>query len=161
MKKKIIATIVFIFLSVAILISIVGMSLRREIPLVDGLYWGMSPAKATMLFGDSYESESNFCDTGKTVYCYRATVFGEEAEISCVFWKGRKLSDISFRWDDNIESIAEQAYDCLYEYYHDKEGFFLDADDPISLGLDYSGPILRYQIIKDDTTITVSCIDLR
>lgn len=160
MKRRILSILSFAIVLVIVLGAILNIQFRREIPLVKGLYWGMSPNKVTKILGDSYETEkSNVTD--KTAYRYKAVVFGEEAEISCFFWKGKILSDIYIRWDSNTEIIAAQAYDCLYEYYHDKEGFFLNKEDTISLGIDYNGPILRYEIIRNDTTITVSCIDLR
>ena len=160
MKKKHLVSILFFLVAIGIWVTVVFISPRREIPIVEGLYWGMSPAQAEKILGNSYETE-DLLETEKTEYRYKAVVFGEEAEITCFFWRGRKLSDIYFRWDSNQEAIAEQAYNCLYEYYHDQDGFFLKTEDPVSLGINYNGPILRYQITKEDTTITVSCIDLR
>ncbi len=159
MKRRIFATISFAVVLVTVLGVILNIQFRREIPLVEGLYWGMSPNKAAKVLGDSYETE-NLSVTEKTEYRCRTVVFGEEAEISCFFWKGKILSDIYIQWDTNAESIAAQAYDCLYEYYHDKKGFFLNKEDTISLGIDYNGPILRYEIIKNDSSIRLTCIDL-
>lgn len=160
MKKKHLASILSLLVAIGIWVTVVWVSPRREIPIVDGLYWGMSPAQAEKVLGGSYETE-DLTVTDKTEYRYKAVVFGEEAEITCFFWKGRILSDIYFRWDSNPEAIAGQAYNCLYEYYHDQDGFFLNEGDPVSLGIDYNGPILRYQITKEDTSLTISCIDLR
>lgn len=160
MKKKHLASILSLLLAIGIWVTVVFVSPRREIPIVEGLYWGMSPAQAEKVLGYSYETE-DLAVTGKTEYRYKAVVFGEEAQITCFFWKGRKLSDIYFRWDSSPEAIAGLAYDCLYEYYHDQDGFFLNEEDPVSLGIDYNGPILRYQIIQDDTSLTISGIDLR
>ena len=160
MKKKHLASILFFLVAIGISVTVVWVSPRREIPIVEGLYWGMSPAQAAKVMGDSYETK-DLLVTDKTEYCYKAVVFGEEAQITCFFWKGRKLSDIYFRWDSNTESIATQAYDCLYQCYHDQDGFFLNEGDPVSMGIDYNGPILRYEITKEDTSLTISCIDLR
>ena len=160
MKKKHLASILSLLVAIGIWVTVVFVSPRREIPIVEGLYWGMSPAQAEKVLGGSYETE-DLTVTDKTEYRYKAVVFGEEAEITCFFWKGRILSDIYFRWDSNPEAIAGQAYNCLYEYYHDQDGFFLNEGDPVSLGIDYNGPILRYQITKEDTSLTISCIDLR
>ena len=160
MKKKHLVSILFFLVAIGIWVTVVWVSPRREIPIVEGLYWGMSPAQAENVLGNSYETE-DLTETYKTEYRYKAVVFGEEAQITCFFWKGRKLSDIYFRWDSNTESIATQAYDCLYQFYHDQDGFFLNTDDPVSLGIDYNGPKLLYQITKEDTSLTISCIDLR
>ena len=160
MKKKIITIMLSGVILAATLSVILNLSFRREIPFIEGMYWGMSPAKATKILGDCYEKD-DLREVSKTTYRYRSVVLGEEAEISCYFWKDRELSDIYIQWDSNIENMASEAYTCLYEHYHSMEGFFQNTNDPISLGIDYNGPILRYQIVKDDTTVTVSCIDLR
>ena len=161
MKKKILAISLSVILSV-MLLFIIGTQFKKPIPLAEGLHWGMSPLQTTRLLGDAYEISRNTGDTPNTCYHYRAIILEQEAEITCFFWKNIMLTQIHIRWDGNTSEIFTQAYNSLYSYYQSDEDFYINTKDDhqISMGIDNGATGLFYTIKKEDTSVTIVCVDL-
>ena len=153
-----------IILSVICIASVIGISLMRaknNIPLLDGLYWDMSPAQASRVLGSGQLIDENSCDTGKNIYQYHTTAFGQDATVTCSFLNDRKLTDFEFVWEDCAADLSDRVYNCLYDHYGSKEDFFFDKDlaaQTIRIGTNNGVTGVFYTIAKDGTTLRVSCV---
>lgn len=164
-KKMIIAGIIFLCLFILGLCLYHGLC-YKPIPLVDGLFFGVSPQRTNALFGTYIEKEENTCDTGKNTYDYQTVILGQEAQVSCSFLNDKKLSDVSITWHDCDEAFFQQVYSTLYSYYRPKNNFFENTEEMnqkgtsrITIGLNNGTTGIFYTITKSGTTVTITCID--
>lgn len=165
MKKYIIIGLVIVVLLIAFF-ALISLQDEKEIPLVEGLRFGMSPQKTVKMLGDPIEMISNAGDSEKTVYCFQTSVLGQDARITCYFQNDKQLAEVHFRWETGESSLYDQVYECVHSHYSDKRDFFLKSYEEtgsetmrVSIGTDNGVTGLFYDIVKDDSSILVTCID--
>lgn len=159
MKKYMIPAVILVLLLI-ISLSMLSMRTDLSVPLVEDLEFRISPEKTAKLFGQAYETVPNYMDTGKTLYRYTTSVMGQSAQISCCFHDDRRLVDIWFQWDQDIDQIYNQVYACLHAYYSDHKDFFIETgENSITLGTDNGVTGLRYRITKNSDSVVVFCMD--
>lgn len=165
MKRAIILAAILVLLliiglSMLFMLSADAMHAELSVPLVEDLEFRISPEETAQLFGQAYETVPNYMDTGKTLYRYTASVMGQNARIGCCFLDDRRLVDIWFQWDQDIDQIYNRVYDCLYTHYSSHKDFFMETgENSITLGTDNGVTGLRYRITKNSDSVVVSCVD--
>lgn len=166
MKKSLMIFIPIILLLLVVLLTYV-LRQNNQIPLIDGLRFGMSPKQAAKVLGEPCTIEHDAGNTGKSVYAYQSNVLGQAANVSCYFSNNRKLTEVSIRWENNSADLYEQAYTCLFSYYSNDKHFFVKEQDTvnteekhIALGLDDGTTGIFYNLYETSTSFSVSCIEL-
>ena len=166
MKKNLIIAIPIVLFLLVVLLTCI-MKKNNQIPLIDGLRFGMSPKQATKVLGDYYNIEYHAGDTGKSVYTYKTKVLGQDATAICYFSNNRKLTEMSICWDGNSGELYDQAYTSLFDHYSNDKHFFVKENDAVnqeekhvSLGLDNGTTGVFYHLYKTNTAFIISCIEL-
>ena len=142
--------------------------INNQIPIIDGMFFNMSPKQAEKILGKHFEMECDIDVTGKYIYSYKATVLDKEATVICFFVNDKKLTDMYIRWDSDFDGIRAQARDCIYDYYHKHRYFFERQSTPvssvetcISMGIDNGNIGTFYDIYETHELLSISCIYLR
>lgn len=165
-KRYLFAAIPIIFV-LLIICGIFAMLTQKNIPLADGLRFGMSPKQATKVLGEHIEVEFDAGGTGKSVYTYKAKVLDQDAVVTCYFLNDNQLTEVDFRWETSTKELYNQVYTCVYDHYHDKKDFFVKNENTsdsetkrTSLGIDNGVTGIFYTLYETSTSLEISCIDL-
>lgn len=157
--------IIYFFLAIILLaISLNWISVKKSkpIPLLEDVYFGMSPKAVEKQLGGSSEISRDITSSDKTIYIYNAVIQGQDATITCFFQNDRKLTEVHLRWNSNSPELFDWVYSCLFECFSDKKDFFVkSSDEPgrIDIGLDNGVTGLFFSVYSDKNCINVICVD--
>lgn len=78
MKKRVLI-VILIAVSLAVTYLLFYDRIHNQIPIIDGMYFNMSPKQAEKILGKHIEREHDVGVSGKYIYTYKTTVFDEDA----------------------------------------------------------------------------------
>ena len=164
MKKILLIFLIILVLFAVCFLLVIGT--RQYIPLIDGVFFGMSPKQAANVLGESCEVEYDAGSTGKNAYTYKTDVLGENATVVCYFLNDKKLTQVQIYWETDPANLHKQAYTHLYDHYHNNKSFFEKKDETnkeekhTSIGIDNGQTGIFYDIYETSTSLSISCVDL-
>ena len=171
MKKRLLIVIIIAAVLVAALGGAYLLSYDRinnQIPLIDGMYFNMSPKQTTKILGEPSEMEHDANVSGKYIYTYKTAVFDKKATVTCFFVDDRKLTEVYIDWEGDVEGIGTQVRDRIYDCYHDHRYFYerestsaTSVEKHRSMGIDNGAVGTYFGIDETPTHLSVSCIFLR
>ena len=166
--KKYFLIIILIFITLGAIYLLFYDRINNQIPIIDGMYFNMSPKQAEKVLGKPIEREHDIKVSGKYIYTYETTVFDKDATIICFFIDDRKLTEVYIDWEGDIEGLRTQVRNRLYNHYHTHRDFFersptsdTSVEKQISMGIDNGCIGTFYSVYETPTRLSISCIFLR
>lgn len=109
--------------------------------------------------------------TNQTLYSYKTTVMGTEAQVCCFFLNDHSLTSITFLFSEMEEAqtkaVFDRAVQILQDEYRDDPkyscGELIVRDENnyrISLGLNFGATGIFYTVDVSDNILSITCDDL-
>ena len=146
---------------------------RIEIPfLAQGeVCFGSSSREIEKFLGAPIETEKHVCDTNQTAKYYRATILGNEADVTCHFSPIDQLVTLKIDWELDSEEKATELYssvsNSISKRYSNDSGYYCYEDDNTALddnllkmGVNFGATGIDYSLNLQGTLFSVVCTHL-
>ena len=109
--------------------------------------------------------------TNQTLYAYKTTVMGTEAQVCCFFLNDHSLTNLTFLFSEmegeQTKALFDRAVQILQDEYRDDPNYFCgdliihdESNYRIDLGLNFGATGIFYTVDVSDNILSITCDDL-